>query len=164
MSKSYEQKQRDALLGIRVYSAFDLPPRSSQVFSGPSLTRQEFALNGDVNAIVDQFTRTGIPPTFKQGEPIFGDVSRVPSYQEAQNIILKADKAFADLPHKVRKRLKTPAEMFEFLSNPENEDEARKLGLLKPLEASPVAPAPAAFTAPAEPLPAAGTAAPAREG
>jgi phage internal scaffolding protein len=138
----------------RVYSAFDTPPSNPQIFEGASLTRQEFALNGDVNSIVQEFTRTGIPPVLGRGDFMFADVSKVPSYQEAQNIIIAADKAFNDLPSKVRKRLKTPAEMIDFLNDPENEVDARNLGLLKPV----VTPSP---TTPAEPLEAASAASPA---
>jgi len=42
------------------------------------------------------------------------------------------------LPAKVRDRFgQDPAEFLAFLSNPENADEARRLGILKPQEAAP---------------------------
>ena len=75
--------------------------------------------------------------------PQFGDYSGMPSYQEAQNVLVAANNAFSSLPSKVRERFgNDPAAYFEFVQSlKEGSDdyaEAIRLGIIdKPLDRAP---------------------------
>ena len=116
------------------------PPKSPSVkFVLPSLTDQSQAKDADINHIMERYRETGYltdplhPSTRK---PSFGDFTAIPDYQECLAIIDKADAAFASLPAKVRDRFANdPSQIFAFLSDEKNRDEAIELGLIaKPLD------------------------------
>lgn len=70
-------------------------------------------------------------------------------FQEAMNIILKAEGTFMDLPSKVRKQFNnSPAEFLDFVQNPDNEQALIDMGLAHAPEPVP-APAPAPEPEPA---------------
>jgi phage internal scaffolding protein len=55
------------------------------------------------------------------------------SYHEMQNVIADANSAFASLPATVRARFENdPAKYIEFVSDENNLEEARELGMLSP--------------------------------
>jgi len=123
-----------------IYSRFNVPFRRGFTPGGPSLTQQHFGNEVNINSIIAKYNRTGFmidPGRSPSNRPQFGDFVNVPTYQEAQNILLAADQAFADLPSQLRKRFDNdPAKMLEFLSIPENRDEAISLGLVNPVPVS----------------------------
>lgn len=119
-----------------------------------SLTDQSHVDSCDVNLIVKQYEKTGLLKNVGDGTLRYGDLTNLPTFQEAQNIVVAAKEAFADLPAKIRDRFQNdPEKLMEFIDNDENYDEAVKLGLVvKPVAADPVPSqpaAPAAETAPA---------------
>lgn len=115
-------------------------------FKKPSLTQQNFKDETDINNIVQKYQMTGILPT-QNNLPYFGDVSNIPDYQTALNIVQEAQQVFGDLPSKIRSRFgNDPTQLVLFLENPENREEGVKLGLLRgttpenpqtPLESNP---------------------------
>lgn len=107
-------------------------------------TRQEFTEDADIHRIMERFTRTGQLPVVT-GNPIFADVSQVPSLQEAHALMGLANQLFFDQPAQVRVLWDNdPVKMFDWLRNPDNREQAVKLGLMKPAEAPKVsAPTPA---------------------
>lgn len=108
----------------------------------PTRTQQHFKKETDINTIVERFGVTGELP-LKEKMPQNGDFSEaVTDYQTALNMVIQAKAAFGELPAKTRARFhNNPQELLAFLEDPENKEEARKLGLVKP---EPVAPPPAA--------------------
>lgn len=100
-------------------------------FKEKSKTHQSFKKECDANWIVNQFTRTGDKDLLnKKQMPRYGDYSDQISYQEAMHITINANNAFAALPAEVRSIFDNdPHKMLGFLDNPENNDEAIKLGL-----------------------------------
>lgn len=135
-------------------------PETGEVVLTPSLAKQSFAEEVDINTIVRRFGLTGQLPQAVR-PPTFGDFENIPDYHAAMNAIRLADEAFMEMPAEVRARFGNDAGSFvEFVSDENNRDEARKLGLLvpeAPAEAG-VVPAPALPLAPA-PAPAPGAAA-----
>lgn len=123
------------------YSLSNRPPRRTICNDEPSLTIQSAADECDINRMIDRYNRTGsFHGLISQpsAAPSFGDFSDASSYHEAQNKILAADSAFASLPAAVRDRFRNnPAELFSFLEDRNNLDEARLLGLVPPVEDSP---------------------------
>lgn len=97
-------------------------------------TKQQFANDVDMNYIIEKFKRTGINDSETAMRPAYGDFSKVLDYQDAKQSIVDADAAFGTLSAKVRRRfMNSPQELLKFVDDPENEEEARKMGLLAPL-------------------------------
>lgn len=101
-------------------------------------TEQHHKDSCDINNILKRFERTGILPGQK-GPGKYIDVSDLPTYQESLNIVINANDQFASLDSKIRDRFSNdPTKFLEFLQNPENIDEAIKLGLaVKPTVETP---------------------------
>jgi len=99
-------------------------------------TQQHFKDETDINNILRQFNITGQLPK-KAITPQYGDFSGVLDYHTALNAVIAAESEFMTLPATLRARFDNdPAELVEFLNNPENKSEAQELGLLNKTEAS----------------------------
>lgn len=97
--------------------------------SADGQTRQEFADECDINVLMRRYETTGLMP----GDASlmnYGDFTELPDFMTAMNTVARANEAFAALPATVRRRFgNDPGEFVEFVSNPENISEVRKLGL-----------------------------------
>lgn len=103
-----------------------------------SLTQQQFKEEADINTIVDRFLRSGVLPT-PVNMPQYVDYEGVFDFQSAMNVVRAADENFMRLDAKVRARFNnSPQEFLEFFANPENTEEAIRLGLAIPQQAAPV--------------------------
>lgn len=113
----------------------------------PSMTKQSFRDECDINTIMKRFERTGVLDFVNEHEARYGDATAL-DYQSALNVVIQAEGMFADMPAHLRKRFNNdPALFLEFIDNPENIEESVKLGLrteaVKPLiepETAPPAP------------------------
>lgn len=103
----------------------------------PSLAKQQFAEECDINTIVRRFHLTGeLPQNVRM--PTYGDFEDVPTYQDAMKAIREADEAFMMMPAEVRARFGNDAAAFvAFCSDETNRGEAEKLGLVAPPPAPP---------------------------
>lgn len=135
---------------------------------GPSMARQEFKEECDVNEIMARYEATGVLPNV--GEPFYFDFTTLPTdMREAMEIMRAGNEAFYTLPAKVRKEFDNdPARFVDFASQPDaifdggmtHLDQMRAWGLAPPAPApaaAPVAagaPAPAAASPPASAAPA----------
>lgn len=122
----------------------------------PSMTKQEFRDECDIQNILKQFKATGIVNhiSSKAAQGAYMDLPDNLDFQDAMNTVLQAQEAFATLPSKVRGRFQNDPEQFlAFMADPANKAEAAALGLLKtppvggvqggnppPADASPKAP------------------------
>lgn len=105
----------------------------------PSLTQQQFKEEADINTIVDRFLRSGVMPT-PVNMPQYVDYEGVFDFQSAMNVVRQADENFMRLDAKVRSRFNnSPQEFLEFFANPDNAQEAIRLGLAVPHQTSSVA-------------------------
>lgn len=85
----------------------------------------------NVNHIMKRFER-GIQPT-GQYQNDYLDMSQMPDPIEALNASARLKGYFSHLPAKTRQRFShDPAELAKFLQDPNNQDEAVKLGLAPP--------------------------------
>lgn len=107
-----------------------------------SLAQQHMKDDVDINVILKRFAVTGELPSGVRA-PQYGDYEGVTDYHSAMNAVRAAGEAFMKMPADVRSRFNNDAGAFvDFCSNPENRDEAIKLGLID-LPAAPAAdPAP----------------------
>ena len=98
----------------------------------PSLTQQQFKEESDINTIVDRFMKSGVMPT-PTNMPQYMDYEGVFDFQSAMNTVRQADENFMRMDAKIRARFNnSPQEFLEFFGNPENTDEAIRLGLAIP--------------------------------
>lgn len=110
----------------------------------PSLTRQEFSDECDINVIMAQYEKTGVINHQAPREPFYFDVTEVPDFRSAMDFMIDADKAFMSLPAKVRKEFDNDARNFvDFAIDPANLDKMREFGLAPPAPQEPPAAAPA---------------------
>ena len=111
------------------YVDFDDP--SVIVDFGPSLTHQSFADECNFNAVLARWETTGVIEHVNQAQPQYLDVSALPDYQSALNIVQEAQASFDALPSTLRERFSNnPGSLISFLADPSNRDEAIKLGLV----------------------------------
>lgn len=120
----------------------------------PSLTKQEFQDECDINSIMAKFEKTGEILHSNEVTPRYGDFTLVPDYQSALNFVAESEAMFASLPSKARDRFANQPEQFlAFVSDPANIPEMKALGLFNPPPASDGVSSPAveAQAAPAAP-------------
>lgn len=104
--------------------------RVSRVVEGESLCEQSHRETVNINRIVAR-ARKGILPSGTGVQPNFGDFSSGMDYHELMNRMVDAKADFQRLPADIRKRFgNDPGNLIDFLGDPENEQEARELGLL----------------------------------
>lgn len=103
---------------------------------GPSLTRQEFADEADINVLMSRYERTGVPPAVNGVEPVYMDLTAMPvDLQAMMDTVLTAEKAFMQLPANVRREFdNNPVEFVQYASDPENVEQMRSWGLAKPVK------------------------------
>jgi hypothetical protein len=138
--------------------------------TGPSMTRQEFADEADINVLMQRFERTGVMPSVDGTPPVYVDYTEMPpDLMHSMEILHNAEAAFMQLPAKVRKEFdNSPFAFVDFASDPANLDQMRQWGLAPVPElpdavrdAAAVVTPPAPESAPPEPAPAPLSAAPA---
>lgn len=114
---------------------------------GEGRTKQSMKRECDINVIMAKYQRTGVIEHRNDLGGNYGDATGI-ELQEAMNLVIQAQETFNGLPSSIRKRFgNSPTEFMDFIHNPENEAEARKLGLLNPLP-----PAEPAAEPPTEPV------------
>lgn len=103
----------------------------------PSLTKQSFSDECDINVIMARFEKTGVLTSENAQSPRYGDFSDVIDYDESLRVVMEAEEAFMALPAKVRARFQNdPSEIIEFVRDPANLQEAVSLGLIEPVVAA----------------------------
>jgi len=127
-------------------------PVTGELLPLPSMTKQEFQYECDINNVIKAFSSTGM---FKHvsanaGSGVYLDLPDSMDFQDALHQVHQARDAFMTLPAKLRSRFgNDPAEFLAFTHDPKNLEELRSLGLAKP---EPVPPPPVVVTmAPTEP-------------
>lgn len=100
----------------------------------PSLTKQSFKEESDINTIVDRFKIHGeLPQNVRL--PTYEDFTGVFDFHSAMNAVAIARESFDKMPANVRTRFHNdPQEFVEFCNHKDNLAEARKLGLVPPEE------------------------------
>jgi phage internal scaffolding protein len=143
-------KQQNLELEARTYSPFSqwsfyrpharvsedntsVDPVTGEIRPGPLMTKQEFKDQCDINNIIKSYKLTGqiahMAANAAQG--MYADLPEPLDFQEAQNILKQATDSFASLPSQIRDRFENSPHLFlTFLNDPNNRDEAIKLGLI----------------------------------
>ena len=110
-----------------------------------SLTQQQFANEADLNTIVRRYgIDKGPLPVAPLDPRLYGDFTNVPDLRTLLDLAHDAREQFAELPPKLRERFNNdPARLWDFVQDPENSEEAVRLGFLKREETPPEPPPPA---------------------
>lgn len=97
---------------------------------GESKVEQAHRDRVNINSIVRKYMKTGLLP--QRGNPgFYGDFESVPDFQSCINRVKEAEENFMTLPSEVRKRFSNnPVELFAFLDNEANREEAENLGII----------------------------------
>lgn len=126
-------------IAVRTFTAIECLDESQTVQDAPGT---------DINEIVEQYGVTdGSVLPGAQGaiaDPRFyGNFEDVPDLRTALDRLRAAEQAFAALPAPMRSRFNNdPIALHEWVSNPNNADEAVKIGLLTRSAAPPAPPSP----------------------
>lgn len=99
-----------------------------------SLAIQSAEEESNINTIVRRFGLTGeLPSDLKM--PQSGDFTGLPDFHSAMNMVRAAQEEFLKVPAELRARFNNdPARLMAFVEDEGNRDEARKLGLLRPVD------------------------------
>lgn len=108
--------------------------RATTINGTETKTDQSFKEMQNVNNIMKKYRAVGINynnmPNAAKG--VYGDFSDVKDYRTAMQASLDVQHAFMQLPSDIRKRFQNdPQELAEFLNDPKNHEEAKRIGLLK---------------------------------
>lgn len=110
------------------YGEHDSPGVDCSVM--PSLTKQAFKDDVDVNVIVERFARSGEFPVFDPAQFTWGDATGF-DFRAALDVVNAAQAAFDQMPAKIRNRFgNDPRQFVDFCSDVENKPELERLGLL----------------------------------
>lgn len=100
--------------------------------SDPSLAQQHFKDEVDINFLMERFRVTGQMPV-GASVPTFGDFTGIADYRSALDAVNRARDSFMAYPAELRARfMNDPQRFIEFVSDPANLEECRKLGLAHP--------------------------------
>lgn len=122
-------------------------PHTGEITTPPSMTKQEFKKECDINNILKQYSRTGMlnHVSARAAQGMYTDLPDALDFQESLHLVRDAEARFMSLPAKLRDRFgNDPVAFLAFCADPRNLDEMRELGLARPAaEATEPAPAPA---------------------
>lgn len=101
---------------------------------GPSLTRQEFAEECDINNIMQRYDAYISDPMRSVREPVYYDFTAMPdSLMGAMEVLHRGEEAFFRLPAVVRKEFDNdPARFVDYAADPSNVKQMREWGLAAP--------------------------------
>lgn len=100
----------------------------------PSMTKQSFKDECDINNILDRYQRTGMIDHLTKHNYQYGDFDPV-EYHDAMNTIAEGNTMFEELPSKVRAYFEgDPQKFMEYAQDEANIEQLREWGLAKPYQ------------------------------
>lgn len=106
--------------------------KTGELVETPSMTKQSFVKECDINNIIKQYSTTGVLKhiSARAEQGMYIDLPDEVDFQTSIEIVRAAQDAFASLPSSVRSRFENdPGQFLDFMSNPKNQEEMIKLGL-----------------------------------
>lgn len=117
-------------------------PKTGKPVLQPSMTKQEFQAECDINNVVKQFKPHHMAQMLQANlnSGAYADLPDEVDYQSALDLVKSAEASFMTVPAQVRAQFgQDPTAFLAFVTNPENIEKVRELGLAKPA-APPVQP------------------------
>jgi hypothetical protein len=116
-------------------------PQDTRAFPvGPTLTRQEFADECDINVLMERYQNRDIGAIMRAaGEPAYYDFASMPNtLMGFMKLTQDAENAFMTLPAQVRREFDNdPIAFVDYASDPSNLDQMRSWGLAPPAPSAP---------------------------
>ncbi|WNK13321.1 MAG: internal scaffolding protein [Microvirus sp.] len=112
-----------------------LDPATGELVYLPSMTKQEFKHECDINNVIKSFSQTGMfrHVSARASQGAYEDLPDGVDFQYALDEVQRARNSFMTLPAHVRQRFgHDPGQFLGFIHDPSNKDEMAKLGLLVP--------------------------------
>lgn len=109
-------------------------PKTGKLVKEPSMTKQEFKAECDINNIIKAYQVTGIISHMntKAQEGAFIDLPDPIDFQESLAIVANAQMAFAALPSSIRNQFENDPERFlAYVQDPANKEQLITWGLAK---------------------------------
>lgn len=125
------------------FDNLQLDRKTGELVPIPSMTKQSFVKECDINNILKQFSATGVLTHVRAnvGAGVYQDLPDAIDFQDSVNTIKAAEAAFMTLPAKVRREFgDEPAQFLAFcskLDDPAIRARASELGLLKEVPVPP---------------------------
>lgn len=145
-------EREDGSRDVKIYFDRDVDDKGNRIEDGPSMDRvlPEFLHESKLETIMKRAMKTGmvnaVPGAY------YGDFTSSTDWLERQNAVIEYQRYFDSLPAETKDYFaNNPANLLDFINDPNNREEAIKLGILKKPE---VAPAPEAPATPAPVTPA----------
>lgn len=100
--------------------------------------KQAFRAECDINNIMKKYMKTGMVTHVAKNQGRFADVSEIGGYQDAIDRVRGTHKFFMGLSPEVRQEFDNDAAVFlDFITDPANVDDIRRLGLEAVLDPKP---------------------------
>lgn len=101
----------------------------------PSLARQEFAEECDINTLMERYEKSGAFTHVNRALPIYMDCTQIPDLRGAIDVMREATASFNSLPAKVRREFDNdPQKFVDFARDPANVQQMKDWGLGAPEE------------------------------
>lgn len=113
------------------------PPKVPGFFSDqPSKVQEQFADACQTDTIIRKYNMMGVNPFISAGGSQYLDTTQIPEFFVAQNAQVKVKEYFEGLPSDIRLEFNNdPMQFAEVVSDPQNADYLREIGVLAPLPA-----------------------------
>lgn len=114
---------------LLIRSAYGPRERVFAPLGGKARTKGSMQDECDINKIMLKYQKTGAVSHLNRHGADYGFASGL-DFSESMRVVTDAQAMFDDLPSSVRARFgNSPSEFLDFVQDPENQDEAVKLGL-----------------------------------
>ena len=102
----------------------------------PSKVQEQFADACQTDTIIRKYNMMGVNPFIAAGSSQYLDTTQIPDFFVAQNAQVKVKEYFEGLPADIRLEFNNdPMQFAEVVSDPQNADYLREIGVLAPLPA-----------------------------
>lgn len=109
--------------------------RVTMVPEGPTLTKQAFRKECDINQIMKQYSKNGLLDHLNTHQGNYGDFISFEDYHTSLNKILEAKDAFYSIPSEIRAKFDNdPALFIKFAQDEQNHDQMVEMGLARARE------------------------------
>lgn len=120
----------------KFFTKYDPPKVPGFSSDQPSRVQEQFADACQTDTIIRKYNRMGVNPFIAAGASQYLDTTQIPEFFVAQNAQVKVKEFFEGLPSDIRLEFNNdPMQFAEVVSDPQNADYLREIGVLAPLPA-----------------------------
>lgn len=143
MSKQHDMSDQLPLSTQLITERPDGSLRVQTVNTEPSMTKQSFKDECDIHHIINRYDNTGLVEHLNKTPGTYGDVTQVPDYHTAMNIVSAVNSQFLELPAKVRAAFNNdPSEFLDAVNDPTQVERLAGLGITSVFDTPDSGPAP----------------------